>query len=166
MPLLCISLLALLLLPLSLSCVSKMPLKAVGENWLFVETHLKEADGIIATSLQNTSCPALKHKLRNCTPDNTDVVSPLHFLTCKMKTLSLPHTDELVRIVLGSLRCPCSEKSTKEPNVRRKRRRSTRQRRNEQKQYKKETKKLCKAKAILSAITTCYQMLNTSTMDT
>uniref|UniRef100_A0A8C9XXX3 Interleukin-7 n=1 Tax=Sander lucioperca TaxID=283035 RepID=A0A8C9XXX3_SANLU len=166
MPLLCISLLALLLLPLSLSCDSKRPLKEVRDDWLFVETHLNDADGIIATVLQNTSCPALKHKLRNCTPDNADVVSPLHFLTCKMKTLSIPHTDGLVRAVLGSLRCPCSEKPTKEPNVRLKRRRATRQRRNEQKQCKKETKKLCKAKAILSAVTTCYQMLNTITMDT
>ncbi|KAF1372891.1 hypothetical protein PFLUV_G00254590 [Perca fluviatilis] len=165
MPLLCISLLALLLLPLSLSCVSKRPLKEVGDHWLLVETDINDADGIIATSLQNTSCPALKHKLRNCTPDNADVVSPLHFLTCKMKTLNIPHTDRLVRTVLDSLLCPCSEKPTKEPNVRWKRR-STRQRRNEQKQYIKETKKLCKAKAILSAITTCYQMLNTITMDT
>uniref|UniRef100_A0A3Q4GSJ5 Uncharacterized protein n=1 Tax=Neolamprologus brichardi TaxID=32507 RepID=A0A3Q4GSJ5_NEOBR len=40
------------------------------------------------------------------------------------------------------------------------RRGATRRRRNEGTKNRKETKKLCKAKAILSAMTECYEMLN------
>lgn len=167
MPLLCIRLLALLLLPLSLSCDSKRHPKEVGDDYrLIVQTDLNNANGIIATLLQNSSCPALKHKLHNCTPDNLDVVSTLHILTCKMKNLNINQTNELVTSVLNSIRCPCLGKPTKEPSVKLKKRTVSRQRRNVQKTSKRETKKLCKAKAILSAVTKCYQMLNTILMGT
>ncbi|KAM7370041.1 hypothetical protein PAMP_011327 [Pampus punctatissimus] len=122
--------------------------------------------GSIASLLQNTSCAELKHNY-SCTPD-TDVVSILHTLACKMMKLRLSYTKGLVKSVLLSLRCPCTEKLTREPNVKsNERRTATRRRRNEQnKKRRRETKTLCKAKAILSTMTECYEMLNTILMGT
>ncbi|KAF3836045.1 hypothetical protein F7725_028603 [Dissostichus mawsoni] len=116
--------------------------------------------------LQNSSCPSLKHRIRGCTVENADIVSTLHSLTCKMRILNLNifHTHLLVTTVLNSVGCPCHEKPTKEPSMGLRRRKAARKRRNNQK--KKEIKKLCKAEAILSAMTNCYQMLNTILADT
>lgn len=167
MPLLCISLLALLLLPLSLSCDSKRPPEEVRDDYMaIVQTDLDKTRGSIAPLLQNSSCPELKHKPHSCTSNNTHVVRTLHNLTCKMKNLRLPHTVGVTTSVLNSIRCPCLEKPTKEPHLRSKRRRTTRQRRNEQRRSRRETNKLCKANTILSAMTECYQMLNTILMVT
>ncbi|KAL6097996.1 uncharacterized protein ACO6RY_13402 [Pungitius sinensis] len=164
MPLLCISFLALLLLPLSLSCDSERPHKELQEDYkLVVETDINNANENIANLLQNSSCPALKHKLHNCTADIREFVSSLHLLTCKMKKLSISHTDGLVSSVLNSLRCPCLEKPTKEPTVRLKKRTATRLRRNQRK-TRRDRKKLCRSKAILSAMTRCYQILNSMLM--
>uniref|UniRef100_A0A8C2XDH4 Interleukin-7 n=1 Tax=Cyclopterus lumpus TaxID=8103 RepID=A0A8C2XDH4_CYCLU len=168
MPLLCISLLALLLLPLSRSCDSKRPHQEVRDDYsIIIQTDITNANRSIATLLHNSSCPALKQKQHLCMSDNVQVVvSTLHLLTCKMKNLNISQTNGLTTSVLNSIRCPCLEKPTKEPNVRSKRRTATRQRRNKQKIKKKETKKLCRAEAILSAMTNCYQMLNTILIDT
>lgn len=156
MPLLCISLLALLLLPLSLSCDSIRPPSR--DNWLIVQTHLSNANKTITALLKNSSCPALKHKLPICTPD-VDVVSTLYTITCKMENLSLSLTNQLVSTVLNSLQCHCLTKTTKEPSV-------TRRRRNEQKTSRRETKRICRAEAFLSAMTKCYQMLNARSPNT
>lgn len=53
-----------------------------------------------------------------------------------------------------------SIRQTKKPNVKRMTA-ATRKRRHEQKISRRETRKLCKAMTILSAMTKCYQMLNT-----
>lgn len=167
MPLLCISLLALLLLPLSLSCDNKRTPKEVKNDYTpVVQPVINNVNVIITTSLQNSSCPALKHRIRGCTVENEDIVSTLHSLTCKMRILNLNiyHTHLLITTVLNSVRCPCHEKPTKEPSMGLRRRKATRKRRNNQK--KKEIKKRCKAEAILSAMTNCYQMLNTILADT
>ncbi|CAB1451562.1 unnamed protein product [Pleuronectes platessa] len=161
MPLLCISLLALLLLPLSLSGCITNPEKVRSSYSVIVKTHLDNTRGNIR-ELLNTSCPELKQKLRNCTANHTTVVSTLHFLTCKMKNLGLSHTEKLAKAVLRSINCPCPQKPTKKPNS--KASTVTRRRRNEHKS--KETKQLCKAKAILSAVTECYEMLSSRFTDT
>uniref|UniRef100_A0AAQ4P248 Interleukin-7 n=1 Tax=Gasterosteus aculeatus aculeatus TaxID=481459 RepID=A0AAQ4P248_GASAC len=166
-PLLCISLLSLLLLPLSLSCHSQSRRKELREDYkTVVETDINNANENIANLLQNTSCPALKHKLHNCrVSTDRDFVSSLHLLSCKMKKLSVSHTDKLVRSLLNSLGCHCPvEKPTREPTVRLTKRTATRRRRRNQQKTRRETKKLCKSKAILSAMTRCYQMLNSMQM--
>ncbi|XP_056290682.1 uncharacterized protein LOC130206652 [Pseudoliparis swirei] len=165
-PLLCISLLALLLLPLSLSCYSKRPHQEVRDDYrVIVQIDISNANRNIAALLHNSSCPVLKQKQHNCISNNMVVVSTLHLLTCKMKSLNISQTDGLTTSVLNSIRCPCLRKPTKEPNVKSKRRRATKQRRNKQKIRRRETKKLCRAEAILSSMTNCYQMLNTILID-
>lgn len=160
MPLFCISLLVLLLLPLSLSCDSRSPPSQVKSFYLtIVRTDLDNTRETIATLLQNSSCPEEQRKPRSCTPNNPDFVGTLLNLTCKMKKLRLTHTERLASLVLNSIQCPCLEKPTEEPSVRLKRRRTTRRKRNEQRKGK-ANRKLCKAKEILSSITECYQMLN------
>ncbi|TMS09157.1 hypothetical protein E3U43_014704 [Larimichthys crocea] len=163
MPLLCISLLALLLLPLSLSCGNKRSQEDVRNDYMaIVKTRLENTRESVTSAVQNLTCPReRKHKLPNCT-SNVDVVTSLHNLTCIMMYLRLDHTDRLASSVLNSIRCPCLERPTKQPSVRSKRRRATttRQRRNEHKKSRRQ-KKLCRAKAILSKMTVCYQILNT-----
>lgn len=88
----------------------------------------------------------------------------MHWLTCKMKKLELPHTYDLVKNVLTSMLCPCNERSTKRPHMTRRRRTAMRLRRNEQKKNTRETRKLCKAEAILTNMTECYKMLNARIM--
>uniref|UniRef100_A0A3B4XF29 Interleukin-7 n=1 Tax=Seriola lalandi dorsalis TaxID=1841481 RepID=A0A3B4XF29_SERLL len=146
-PLFCISLFALLLLPLSLSCDSIRPPEEVRNDYR----------GIVQIELDN----AVRHQFLRSKLYRwvmTNVVRTLHFLTCKMKKLRLSHTDGLVGSVINSIHCSCLEKSMKEPNTKLKT--ATRQRRNEQRKSK-ETRNLCKAKAILSIMTECYEMLNT-----
>lgn len=157
MPLLCISLLALFLLPLTLSCDSRRSLQEVERQYSsIVQTDLGKARESIATLLQNSSCR--DHKPHGCTSNSRDFVSTLLKLTCKMKKLRLPHTEKLESNVLNSIQCPCPETPTKDPNLRLRRRRTTRQKRNGQGR-RKEKRKLCHAKAILSSMTECYQML-------
>ncbi|XP_077951875.1 uncharacterized protein LOC144389974 isoform X2 [Gasterosteus aculeatus] len=140
------------------------PRKELREDYkTVVETDINNANENIANLLQNTSCPVLKHKLHNCTTDR-DFVSSLHLLSCKMQKLSVSHTDKLVRSLLNSLGCHCLEKPTREPTVRLTKRTATRRRRRNQQKTRRETKKLCKSKAILSAMTRCYQMLNSMQM--
>ncbi|KAK5850167.1 hypothetical protein PBY51_014438 [Eleginops maclovinus] len=152
MPLLCISLLALLLLPLSLSCDNKRTLKEVKNDYTVVRTVIYRANWNITNFLQKSLCPALKQRIPHCTADNVDIVSTLHNLTCKMKNLNITETYHLVTTVLNSVRCPCHEKPAKEPSMVLKR-----------KNYEK--KRHCKAEAILSAMTNCYQIMNTILAD-
>lgn len=141
MPLLCISLLALLLLPLSLSGGSKRP---PSHHWYFIQTHLDNANDSTTTLLQNQnkSCTRPKSKVPNCTPDG-NFVRTLCNLTHKMENLNLTgKVPLLVKHVLVSLDCPDN------PDKKTKRTKSVRRR-------------LCSAKAFLLAMTNCYQMLNT-----
>lgn len=158
MPLLCISLLALFLLPLSLSCISDSS-RVQGDYWEIVQVDLDNTKEGIMASLRNSSCH--RCNIRRCASDPANVTSTLHDLTCKMKNLRISDTEGLIMSVINSLGCPCPGKSTKEPSV--KLRTATRRRRNEQR--KKEKKKLCRAKAILSNMTECYQILNTLRAD-
>ncbi|KAM9839863.1 uncharacterized protein ACBR49_016845 [Aulostomus maculatus] len=160
MPLLCISLFALLLLPLSQPCSSR-PLAQLRDHFsAVVRTDLNKTTSNIATLLQNSSCSALKYRPPSCaTTENLDVGNTLHILTCKMRKLRLPHKDRLVTSLLHSIGCPCKQKPTKEPRVR-SRGTAAPLRRTERRQSERETKKLCKAKAILSSMTECYEMLH------
>lgn len=165
MPLLCISLLVLLLLPLSLSCDSS-PLDKISSDYMrIIQTQLQSTREEITTLLQNANCSVHRHQPRSCTPGNASSVNVLHTLTCKMKNLPLSYPNarikSLISSVLSSMRCSCPEKPTKKPNVNSKRRRAaTRRRRNDRTKKGKETRKFCRAKAILSAMTECYEMLN------
>ncbi|KAF7665971.1 hypothetical protein LDENG_00125220 [Lucifuga dentata] len=107
--------------------------------------------GITTTTLLNkSSCKEKTLKLQKCTSDDTDVVRKIHKMICKMKHLRLNQTNDLVLTVLHSLGCRCDEKQVRKSRHLRKRRSANRQK----------TKKLCKAEAILSAITVCYQRLS------
>ncbi|KAM3593864.1 uncharacterized protein V6R79_024006 [Siganus canaliculatus] len=111
MPLLCTSFFTFLLLPLCLSCDSKRPLLEVVRQYMAtVRIDLHNTRESITPMLENVSCRAPKHKMRNCTSNNTDFITGLHNLTCKMKNLNLAITNRLSRSVLGSLQCPCSIK--------------------------------------------------------
>uniref|UniRef100_A0A3P8RPU2 Interleukin-7 n=1 Tax=Amphiprion percula TaxID=161767 RepID=A0A3P8RPU2_AMPPE len=169
MPLLCISLLALLLLPPSLSCNST---KSAGEI-------IKDYDGIVEVDLDNTrrdittllqnsrtACRTQDYHLPNCMAQGVNLVSTLSTLTCKMRHLGLPLTDRLTEFVLYSICCSCREKPTKEPKVKLKKRTATGQRRNEQRRIKKENRKLCRANAMLSNMTECYQILKAQSPET
>lgn len=161
MPLLCISLLALLLLPPSLSCVSKRPAKEIRDDYMgIVQVDLDHTRKNITTELQNTPCLDRKEKLPNCTSENVNLVSTLSTLTCKMKNLGLPYTDRLTAIVLNSIRCTCRERPTREPRVKLEKRTATGQRNNEQRRIRRETRKLCRAKEMLSNMIECYQILS------
>lgn len=163
MPLLCISVLALLLLPLSLSCNSKRLPQDVSRDYDIVRTDLDNSRGNVTLLLKNSSCPILRHKLRSCaSSNNTDFVSILHILTCRMKHLKLPHTDSLITSVLSSIKCSCSEKPTEGRTTAKLKKRTTarRRRENQERRNQRETKELCKAEAIMAAVTECYEMLN------
>uniref|UniRef100_A0A3P8VDU3 Interleukin-7 n=1 Tax=Cynoglossus semilaevis TaxID=244447 RepID=A0A3P8VDU3_CYNSE len=159
MPLLCISLLVLLLLPQTLSCEGKWPAEDVKSNMVIVQTHLNDTWENITASLSK-NCSNLKHKFPNCTPDirgqvsdnslslRDKVVETIHNLTCSMTKLGLSQTEKLSKAVLNPIRCPCG----KSAKIQRRRKR-----RNE---HHKTTRKLCKAKAILSSVTQCYEILN------
>uniref|UniRef100_A0A3P8QL11 Interleukin-7 n=1 Tax=Astatotilapia calliptera TaxID=8154 RepID=A0A3P8QL11_ASTCA len=156
------SFLVLLLLPLSLSCGS-VQLDNIRSDYItIIQTELQRTTEEITSLLQNSDCSVFSHKLRNCTPGNATSVRTLHNLTCKMRSLPfLQMTLQLITSVEISMSCHCREKSIKMPTESLKRRRgATRRRRNEGTKNRKQTKKLCKAKAILSAMTECYQMLN------
>ncbi|XP_067434524.1 uncharacterized protein [Thunnus thynnus] len=151
-PLLCITLLALLHLPhsLSLCCPGQKSRTEIKSDYNpVVQTELDNAKKESIASLpENQTCEELKHK-RSCSSDNTDVVRTLHSLTCTMRNQGLSYTKQLVTSVLNSINCPCPVKPTKDPDVMSKRRRTPTRRRH------------CKAKKILSAMTECYQILNT-----
>lgn len=152
MPLLCISLLALLLLPPSLSCNSTTQ-DLHDKHLEIVLVDLDNARGNITSLLRNVPCQ--DYNLPNCTSENISLVSTLFRLTCKMKNLGIPHTETLTTSVLDSIDCSC-ERSTKNPKVKLRKRTATGEKRNEQRRIK----KLCRAKAMLSNMTECYQILN------
>ncbi|KAL7373544.1 hypothetical protein ABVT39_009144 [Epinephelus coioides] len=143
MPLLCISLLALLLLPLSLSCNTTLSNELHDNMQLVLKVRLDNTNDSIEASLQSSTCLAKNHKLPNCINSDADVVNTFYNLTCKMKKLDVPEVKDLVKEVLGSLKCICQIKPTTKP-----------------KRKRKVTTKLCKAKAILSAMTVCFEKLN------
>ncbi|CAJ1082385.1 interleukin-7 [Xyrichtys novacula] len=164
MPLLCIRLLALLLLPLSQSCESQRPPTEVRDDYMaIVQTLLIKTEENIATLLQNSTCPELRHRPQRCSgsQNQQDVVSTLHTLNCEMKNSKSAVTEKLARDIGQSIRCSCPERPTKTPNVTSKRKRSAKGegRRKEHRKSKRE-RKLCKAKVILSHMTECYEMLN------
>lgn len=158
MPLLCISLLALLLLPLSLSCNTTLSNELRDNMQLVLKVHLDNTNDSIEASLQSSTCSAQHRRLPNCMNSDADVVNTFNNLTCKMKKLDVPEVKDLVEEVQGSLKCICQIKPTTKPK--RRRRTVTRRKRNKQKINKKEARKLCRAKAILSAMTVCFEKLN------
>lgn len=146
MPLLCISLLVPLLLPLSMSlaCEHKSP-KEVSDEYEMIEALLNDAMENINASLQNSSvCLKMKYTPQSCASNNTDLVEILHTLNCEMDKVGLPETDKLSDWVGQSDLCPC-QKKTKTPGKRGKGR---------------IRRKRCKVKMILSNIADCYMMLN------
>ncbi|MEQ2292023.1 hypothetical protein AMECASPLE_018931 [Ameca splendens] len=159
MPLLCINLLVLVLLPLSLSCDSQnLPIEDQQNFLALVRTHMDNTRENITDELQNLSCLELKHKPPNCTTEKADFVETLLIQACEMQSLRLQQTKDLAKFVQTSLECPCPKKPTKDPSVKS-------QKRMARNPGKKHIKKLCKAKAILSCMTLCYEKLNTLLMD-
>ncbi|XP_029698273.1 interleukin-7 isoform X1 [Takifugu rubripes] len=72
MPLLCISLLVLLLLPQSLTCDRNQLLRDAAELYnAIVKTDLDNTRENISASLQEISCPQLRFKAENCTPNTS-----------------------------------------------------------------------------------------------
>ncbi|XP_020568363.1 uncharacterized protein LOC105356670 isoform X3 [Oryzias latipes] len=113
MPLLCISLLALLFLPPSLSCNSSKA-NVLRENFRAVgKTLLDNAKKDINASLSDFSCLSLKKKLPGCTanPNEANSVNTLLILACKIQNLDLPQTNLLAKTIQGSIDCPCPTKS-------------------------------------------------------
>ncbi|XP_068160245.1 uncharacterized protein [Antennarius striatus] len=164
-PLLRFSFLALLLLPPSLSCESKRPLEIRNKYLAIVQTDLENTREEIATLLQNSSCQGLQYNPCNCNSTNIDSMRALHKLTCKMRNLSLFITDGLTTSVLNSIGCPCVERPTKDNKVMKKKTTAAVQRRTE-KEKSRRIIKLCKGKVILSAMTECYEMLNSLLLET
>ncbi|KAM4543827.1 uncharacterized protein V3H82_021675 [Fundulus diaphanus] len=159
MPLLCISLLVLVLLPLSLSCDRKTPAEVRDRFSETVETYMSNTRENLTS--ENHSCDKVKHKPPNCTTENPDIVGTLLLQACEMMGLRLPQTKALATVVQDSIDCPCPKGSTKgvRPSMRPTRRRTTGSREEKRK------KKICKANAILSSMTVCYQKLNSQLMD-
>lgn len=162
MPLLCISLLALLFLPPSLSCNSTRPAGEIKRDYDIVQVDLDNTTRDITASLLNRPCKTQDYNLPNCTAQGVNLVSTLSTLACKMRHLGLPLTDRLTEFVLYSTQCSCHERRTKDPKGKLKKRTATGQKRTEQKKIK----KLCKAKAMLSNMTECYQILNAQSANT
>ncbi|XP_074550168.1 uncharacterized protein LOC141807851 [Halichoeres trimaculatus] len=161
-PLLCISLLALLLLPLSLPCDNQRSPTEVSEAYsAIIKTLLSNTKENFTTRLQNTTCPELRQKPQNCTGSpNQDFVSTLHALSCDMRHLNLSETAQLAKYVLQSIQCPChqTQNLTKVSNMVSKE--NAKEGRKKQKKHKGKRRKLCRAKVILSSMTKCYEMLN------
>lgn len=142
MPLLCISLCALLLLPLTLSCDSRKPDKDIVCGFKqTVQIELDWTKDRIAELLKNSNSTCRTQKRPNCTSNTTDFVTPLFKLACRMTNLSTD-TKNLALSVLVSMNCSCDQDGRK-----RKKRENNR--------------KLCKAMAFLSNMDECYQLLNT-----
>uniref|UniRef100_A0A8C6P652 Interleukin-7 n=1 Tax=Nothobranchius furzeri TaxID=105023 RepID=A0A8C6P652_NOTFU len=149
MTLLCLSLLVLLLLPLSLSCnSSKIPTEVLSP---FVQELLRNTRERVTTLLQNSSCLERRHKHLSCIADKANILKILLRQACKMQSLELSDIERLASNVQTSIDCPCPEKDLRQ---------------NRHNKSKSETKKLCIAKAFLSSMTVCYEMLNTLVMDT
>lgn len=155
MPLLCISLLVLLLLPFSLCCDSKKTMTEIQDGFrVIVQIYMNNTRGKIAERLQNKYCPEKRHKPPSCTTEKADIVETLLIQACEMKRLR--ETEILGKTVQQTIDCPCPVKPTKDPSERLQRRR----RRKPKKQQDNSIKKLCKANAILSSMTVCYEILN------
>uniref|UniRef100_A0A672IKP9 Interleukin-7 n=1 Tax=Salarias fasciatus TaxID=181472 RepID=A0A672IKP9_SALFA len=162
MTLLCTSVLALLLLPLSLSCNSSR-LPQVAENYPLLRIDLDNSRENVTTLLKNSSCPKLRLKLRSCaSSNNTDFVSILFKLTCRMKHLKLPQLDRVITSVLNSIRCSCPEDSTEGRITTKLKKRMTARRRraNKERRNQRETKELCRAEAMMAVMTECFEILN------
>lgn len=159
MPLLCSSLCVLLLLPLmTLSCSStKSPKEIEGDYKATIQTELVSTTQRVGNLLQNTSCLDQRDH-QKCTSNYRCVVTDLFNAACKMKNLSLLQTTQLVDSVQLSLHCPCPDKPSRKPKDRSRAFRKTRQ---EQKK-----RKLCQAKAFLTTIAECYELLNTGFSET
>ncbi|RVE58911.1 hypothetical protein OJAV_G00199050 [Oryzias javanicus] len=162
MPLLCISLLALLFLPPSLSCNSSRA-NVLRDNFRAVEeTLLNSATRNISALVSNFSCHLRRPKLENCTANKNEanIVNTLLILACKIQNLGLSQTKVLGGSIRASIDCQCPTKSPDGEHKRKKK--VTRRRRN----AKRMRKKLCKANAILLSMRQCYEILNTLSMDT
>lgn len=146
MPLLCISLLVPLLLPLSMSlaCEHKSPTE-VSKDYKTIEAVLKNTIHNITTLLRNSSvCLKMKYTPHSCASNNTDLVQILHTLHCDMMYVGLPETKFLGEPMGRSVMCRCRRNRTQTPDRR----------------GKGKIRRRCKVKMILSSISHCYMMLN------
>ncbi|XP_011487124.1 uncharacterized protein LOC105356670 isoform X1 [Oryzias latipes] len=164
MPLLCISLLALLFLPPSLSCNSSKA-NVLRENFRAVgKTLLDNAKKDINASLSDFSCLSLKKKLPGCTanPNEANSVNTLLILACKIQNLDLPQTNLLAKTIQGSIDCPCPTKSPDRQHITN----QGKKKRTRRMSGRKMNRKRCRAMAILQNMTQCYEILNSLSMDT
>uniref|UniRef100_A0A3Q3F0M8 Interleukin-7 n=1 Tax=Kryptolebias marmoratus TaxID=37003 RepID=A0A3Q3F0M8_KRYMA len=157
MPLLCISVLVLLLLPWSLSCDSKSSPETVTDHYrAIVRTDLQNTETNVTASLRSSTCAGQrKHRKLDCTaessPEKIRILTILLKQACRMHKLRLPHVKKLASSVQDSINCPCGQKN---------RMTAGKQRHKRQNRHTNGPKKLCIAKAILSSMTVCYEMLN------
>ncbi|XP_023805710.1 uncharacterized protein LOC105356670 isoform X2 [Oryzias latipes] len=144
MPLLCISLLALLFLPPSLSCNSSKA-NVLRENFRAVgKTLLDNAKKDINASLSDFSCLSLKKKLPGCTANPNEA------------------TNLLAKTIQGSIDCPCPTKSPDRQHITN----QGKKKRTRRMSGRKMNRKRCRAMAILQNMTQCYEILNSLSMDT
>ncbi|KAM4606413.1 uncharacterized protein ACJ7VT_016617 isoform 2-T2 [Polymixia lowei] len=168
MPLLCTTVLSLLLLPLAFSCDSQKTLQELKFDYITaVITEISSLTEIIANLLRNSTCPKLKHKPPHCT-SSTDEVRSIYNMTCRMWNLNSTLTKRLVDTVLYSLECHCPTNPTEEPKSRTTKvpRRPARLAMKRKRELKKEMKKLCKIELILNSMTTCYNVVVTKSQTT
>uniref|UniRef100_A0A3Q3VU44 Interleukin-7 n=1 Tax=Mola mola TaxID=94237 RepID=A0A3Q3VU44_MOLML len=154
-PLLRISLLALLL-PLSLSCDSKNPLTDVAENYkTIVQTDLERS---VSNSIYFSISFTILHKMETLS-------FTLHKLACKMETLGLSQTQRLASSVIHSIGCPCLCKTVSLDTLKCAGNMVRKRRQDEKKKLKRRINRLCRTQAFLSAMTECYEMMNSRVMD-
>lgn len=153
MPVLCPRVFILLLLPLiALSCSSTKSHEKIVEDYkTIIEQDLDNAKKNIE-NLLNKTCSGSKPKPR-CSSKN-NLVTNLFNITCKMKNLSLNQTSTVIEHVEDSVECSCTDQSTK---------RIVTMPRNERHKHNKHKRILCRAKALLSSLAKCYQLLSTET---
>ncbi|XP_078147540.1 uncharacterized protein LOC144543490 isoform X2 [Centroberyx gerrardi] len=135
----------------ALSCDSEVKPRSITDDYEFlVSGDITVAERNITMMLQNSTCPKLKHMPPNCTQDN-NIVHSIYNMTCKLQDLNV--TTPLTNTVLSLLGCNCPVRTQTTAQL-------IIPMRHPKRKEKRKVKKLCKAKAILTTLTTCFQMLS------
>lgn len=157
MPLLCVRcLLALLLLPLALSCDQQKPRTVIASSEI-LKQDLDGAKTSINASLHNRTCPKPRRRQQDCTSNNVDEVHVLLEQACKMETFGFAATERLTDTLIYLIDCTCEDLPTRAPRSRRRKRTTTPAART--RRLSPELRSLCKVKVILAAMTECLEML-------
>lgn len=155
MPLLCITLLALLLLPQARPCDKG---NLTEDYQIEVLYKIKTVEENITSTLQKSgqNCPSLRIKLPSCTSSSVDEVHSILKLIFRMSSLMPSLTNDLAETIAHSVRTNCPEKWELRPTAT-PCDPGTGEKKNP---CKINRRKMCKIKAILTSMTQCYQVLN------